>query len=405
MLVYHKGYSLEETRPNNIRNSSHGVGFYVSVSKDYVNQYHSGKLFSYDLQQGIFLDENESIPDDIFRKLDAELGIVDYEKSRMNSLIDKLIFTSTELKKDKNMTFPKARLYVSEILSKYADGIKYLSDNVECYCIFNKQLLQDEKEIIINSSFLKSSYKDFNWQDIRKYIRKLGDDPYVTQLVECENPQQLLDYLNDYLDPIDVLIYDIGGVTPDDGKPGVTSYVRFGGFCSDGAIRVEIHANALAQLNYDDSYCDEDGEDIDADEVMRIFIKQLSHVIVHEKTHEYQYNKHWNREHSNDAYESMSNYGLDYLMNKDEISAHIIGGLIELLDKGYTKEDLLEAFKNDEIMDLMYGTSQLRDYNLTMRVKGMKRFWKELYQIIDNLPEEDDAEPFYNDISKLLGGR
>ena len=153
MKVYHKGYSLKDTKENNTRNSTHGVGFYVykdlSTCKNHISS--NNNIYSYDLESGNYLQE-PNVPEDILNKLkniNVEFDVNSFNKTPFNTIIDK-VAVSTKFKK---LNTALARLETSKLLKSIGiDGIIFNQNGI-AYCIFNKDKLKNEEQVLKEEYF------------------------------------------------------------------------------------------------------------------------------------------------------------------------------------------------------------------------------------------------------------
>lgn len=184
---------------------------------------------------------------------------------------------------------------------------------------------------------LKESYESFDWQIIKDYCLDLEKEDFS----KVKTVDDIFNKLNDYFD-----ILQIDFQNPPyslDEEPWKDSYVFNGATYSNGFIVIYVDFQNILEALTGTCYKHE-------------CVVSLATTVVHEMMHRYQTtaysDRHWNTTDSED----------EYLAKKDEISAHIIGGITELLSTNYTRKDLIKALRTIDT-DLENGNSPFWESN------------------------------------------
>lgn len=232
------------------------------------------------------------------------LSLASRERNRVNKAFDKIDFI-TEKVPQADGAMAQAYKTIADYINTMADailknlGMKYAENS---YIKFNK---------------LRESYKDFDWQHLKQYFMRLVD-------VDFSNfdDDELYDYLCDYFDKVDIELRQ----AQEDWSPWKDSYVFSGETTNSGYIIIYVDFENIYDSLRGPAYKKE-------------CVTSLATTAIHELMHRYQCTQYsdrkWDKIKTND----------DYLSHKDEISAHIVGGITELLGIGYTKEDLKKALR------------------------------------------------------------
>ena len=183
---------------------------------------------------------------------------------------------------------------------------------------------------------LTESYKDFDWQIIKDYCFNLESQD-TSKLKDLDD---VYDFLNDYFEPLQVEFQWYREYSDEMWKD---NYVQNGTTYSNGIITVYCDLQNILDALTGTAYRKE-------------CITSIAAVVVHELMHRYQVTQYQDRKWDKVKTED------DYLAHKDEISAHIVGGVTELLGMGYTKEQLKKALTTMDA-DLDKARSPFRESN------------------------------------------
>ncbi len=228
-----------------------------------------------------------------------------------------------------------------------------------------------------NKNTIKSSYSDFDFKSISNDVKSISID----ELSEIDSIDSLIYYFTDRLSDYNVSVVDadndFGGY---DIQQWNNNYVKYSYANEYGDITVVCDLNSLLE-DISEGYEDD----------FRNFLDALSTSIIHELTHVKQFESHSQRGAYYDEGKSQS----DYLSDRDEISARVFGGLTELININYTKEQILEKLKTKEgIKDLFMETNQLYPYweyfgEYSDEDKFSAKVWnqvlKEFYNALSNI--------------------
>lgn len=190
------------------------------------------------------------------------------------------------------------------------------------------------------------SYSNYSTSDIKNIINScISSD--VNDYCGCEDKFEFLDKLNDKLGNYDITLIDADLSSNYDSMGNelswATPYIKLSYVYNDGQIIIEVNLTEVFGIV-------EDGWSSDWID----FRKQLSTVLVHECTH-----RHQNICHPFDQSNLVSEY--EYLINPEEMAARAFAGVNELLDMGYTKEQLYDKLKTRDL-EWMTESNQLCKY-------------------------------------------
>lgn len=230
------------------------------------------------------------------------LSLSSSERHRVNKAFDKIDFIAEKV--------PQADGAMAQAYKTIADYINTMADQ-----ILNNLGLRYAESAYKKFNKLRESYKDFDWQYIRQYFMRLEDVDFSNY-----DKDQLYDYLCDYFDKLDIELRQ----AQEDWSPWKDSYVFDGETTNNGYIVIYVDFENIYEALKGTAYKKE-------------CVTSLAITAVHELMHRYQCTQYSDRKW--DKIKTAE----DYLSHKDEISAHIVGGVAELLSLGYTKEDLKKA--------------------------------------------------------------
>lgn len=222
---------------------------------------------------------------------------------------------------------------------------------------------------------IKESYKDFDWEAIRDYCNQLNAKDF-SKMREDEDHEDLYNFLNDYFELLKIEFAS----APD--------YLQNENWKDRYICNGQTHSNGYIYLYVDFEQMLDDLQD---PYTKKDVVTSIATTVVHELTHRYQVTQFSDRRWDKIKSEN------DYLSQKDEISAHITGGVSELLNKGYTKKQLLNKLKTldsdcKDCNSFLWDSDSLRYYWSNFGIFDTKdktwlKFKKELTSTIYNLKE------------------
>lgn len=190
------------------------------------------------------------------------------------------------------------------------------------------------------------SYSDYSTSDIKNIINSCVSYD-VKDYNDCEDKFEFLDRLNSKLDNYNITLIDADLSSNYDSMGNelswATPYIKLSYVYNDGQIVVEVNLSEVFGIVEDEWSSD-----------WLDFRKQLSTVLVHECTH-----RHQNMRHPFDQSNLVSEY--EYLIDPEEMAARAFAGVNELLDMGYTKEQLYNKLKTHDL-EWMTESNQLCKY-------------------------------------------
>lgn len=278
------------------------------------------------------------------------LSLSSSERHKVNKAFDKIDFIAEKV--------PQADGAMAQAYKTIADYINTMADQ-----ILNNLGLRYAESAYKKFNKLRESYKNFDWQYIRHYFTRLEDVNFSNY-----DNDQLYDYLCDYFEKLDIELRQ----AQEGWSPWKDNYVFNGETTNGGYIVIYIDFENIYDALRGTAYKKE-------------CVTSLAITAVHELVHRCQCTQYSDRKWYKIKTEE------DYLGHKDEISAHIVGGVAELLSLGYTKEDLKKALTT---MD-----SDLED--------SRGPFWESnsLYTYWSNFGSFDTKDPVWIRFKKELAER
>ncbi len=218
---------------------------------------------------------------------------------------------------------------------------------------------------------VNDSYGNYGASDAKEVVRyTVTDDPAA--FYGCKSTTELLQSMNSYLDKYGVMLVDGNDSSMTDaygnGLQWSTPFIAFGGTQQDGLVVVGVDAERLLE-DVENDYADD----------WRSFVWDLTSVLTHEFTHRYQLLQY--EEQRNDYGDS--EYA--YLTNKNEMAARAFAGVRDLLEGGYTKEQLLQKLRKSDYR-WFNETDQLSRYYwlLDEDSDNMRQLKRYLYDALTN---------------------
>lgn len=190
------------------------------------------------------------------------------------------------------------------------------------------------------------SYSSYSTSDIKNIINSCVSYD-VKEYCNCEDKFEFLDRLNSKLDNYNITLIDAALSSNYDSMGNelswATPYIKLSYVYNDGQIVVEVNLSEVFSIVEDEWSSD-----------WLDFRNQLSTALVHEYTH-----RHQNMRHPFDQSNLVSEY--EYLIDPEEMAARAFAGVNELLDMGYTKEQLYDKLKTRNL-EWMSESNQLCKY-------------------------------------------
>lgn len=190
------------------------------------------------------------------------------------------------------------------------------------------------------------SYNNYSASDIKEIVKSCVSWD-VDWYCDCHDDLELLDQLNDEFSKHNIVLVDADLSSNYDSMGNelswVSPYIKLAYVYNDGQIVVEVSPTELFKI-VEGSWAS-DWTD---------FRNQLTTTLIHECTHQYQ-----NEQHPFDQSNFVSEY--EYLINPEEMAARAFAGVNELLDLGYTKEQLWDKLKVRDL-EWMTESDQLCKY-------------------------------------------
>lgn len=188
----------------------------------------------------------------------------------------------------------------------------------------------------------KESYADLEIEDVNLVITStIGD---MSKFKDCTSTGELLDKMNEKLDPYGFYLYDAAYADNYDSYGNQlqwsSQHVLYGTTQANGLITATIAAEDLLedlQNNYTTDW--------------KECIKEIIVTFTHEYVHRYQLSKNPDLD---GAYDSE----YKYLTSNHEMAARVFAGIKELIQLGYTPKDLEAKIKKTDL-DWMIESDQL----------------------------------------------
>lgn len=173
---------------------------------------------------------------------------------------------------------------------------------------------------------LNESYNNIDKNLIRTYIRDLNNDE---KLKSIKTTYELQEYLNSYFQPLGIEFLDGDKYSTEWND----NYTQGGQTSDDGQITVFVSFDDILET-FDSKY--------DLQEALN----SIGHTIIHELVHQYQFSNYRYRKPAYDEWDDDPyNKQHSYYSNKDELAAHAMQTVDELLDLGFTEEQIVNKVK------------------------------------------------------------
>lgn len=210
----------------------------------------------------------------------------------------------------------------------------------------------------------KESYADLDIEDVNLVVKStIGD---MSKFKDCTSTGELLDKMNEKLDPYGFYLYDAAYAdnydTYGNHLQWSSQHVLYGTTQANGLITATIAAEDLLE-DLQNNYT------TDWDECIR----EITVTFTHEYVHRYQLSR-------NPELGGAYNSEYDYLTSNHEMAARVFAGIKELIQIGYTPEDLEAKIKKTDL-DWTLESDQLtrlHDYLIyeELNSKVLRRFKK-----------------------------